>query len=478
MSVGMWARARDILLGRPAAGVVPPAVQLPLIALCLTLLSGLHDYIYLSLAGPVKDFWRLMGFGPGVVRLGDWSGAGWPLPPDAEAVRRIATGMAAATGLLGALAYLPFRALVRQPAGEGRLPGFIRHWWRSCLWGALLIPAVLVAAYLLPPLQWVESAALPACVAYLVLGPAMLARSELRSHSLRLARWRPECPECGYNLRRTTGDRCPECGEGFVSQGRAFRRWAVRRLDWDRRDRGNVAVAYVRTVAAILCRPCLAARGLCIPDRFGRSVRWAVAHLVAFAAVGTLLGGQLMLPKWAAASFVAGDSFHYYAAEQWLELPASRMALWTAQSFAAWFIAGAFIVLAGVLVALLAGGRRAAARAGLVKWALYLPPMLALLLFVLYGAQIVAGYRGSWGGFTGPAPTVAEIIVNLRPPRRLPTFVFALPFAAWWGLGGWVNPYLARRGWRVGLVYAYLFMAAWLLLTGLLFAPGALRTLL
>ncbi len=473
----IWARTRDVLIGRPAAGAGAPVVQLLLILLCLTLLGGLHDYIYLSLAGPVKDFWRLMRVGPDVVRLGDWSAVAW-LPPDAEAVRRIATGMAAGVGLLGAVAYPPFRVLVRDPADEPRLPYFIRQWWRSCLWGLLLIPAIFVAAYLLPASQWVESAVLLACVAYLVLGPAMLARSERRSRARRVARWRPECPECSYNLRRTTGERCPECGEAFVSQGRTFRRWAIRRLDWDRRDRGNLVVAYVRTSLMVLCRPCRAARGLCIPDRFGRASRWAAVHLIGFAVVGTLLGGQLMLPKWAAARLVAGDSVHYYAAEQWLELPASRMAVWTAQSFAAWFIAGAFIVLAGVLVTLLAGGRRAAARAGLIKWALYLAAVLPWLLFALYGMQAVAGYRGSWGNFTGAAPTPAEVVVNLWPPRRLPFFVLTLPFALWWGRGACVNPYLARRGSRVGLVYAYLLMAAWLLLASLLFAPGPLRALL
>jgi hypothetical protein len=154
------------------------------------------------------------------------------------------------------------------------------------------------------------------------------------------------------------------------------------------------------------------------------------------------------------------------------------MALWAGQSFAAWLVAGGVILLAGFLVTLLAGGRRAAAQAGVFKWTLYLATILPLASLSWYAPQVAreAG-PALWNAVRAGPPAPAEVAVRLRPPHRAPAVFLALPFAVWWGLGVSANPYLPRRGWRSALLHVYLFMAAWLLLV-VLFAPGALRALL
>ena len=64
---------------------------------------------------------------------------------------------------------------------------------------------------------------------------------------MRVSRWRPVCPDCGYSLRGATSDRCPECGVPYPTTARTYRRWAVRRLPWDRLHRGSLLIAYFKS---------------------------------------------------------------------------------------------------------------------------------------------------------------------------------------------------------------------------------------
>ncbi len=101
------------------------------------------------------------------------------------------------------------------------------------------------------------------------------------------------CPACGYDLRASPGDRCPECGLAVVDGG-------APRVPWERRcDLGRV-VAFARTAWVATARPGQLARAAAGPvdPAAARRFRWVVLAVVtavasaAFAAVVHRQGGM------------------------------------------------------------------------------------------------------------------------------------------------------------------------------------------
>lgn len=349
--------------------------------------------------------------------------------------------------------------------------GFVRAWWRNCLWGMLAVPFVPVVVEFLPESarDWLLCV-LP--VAYLVVGPGWWARRELGLRFGRL-RWRPECPECGYSLRRLTTDRCPECGVQFPTPAPTYRRWARRRLRWDRRDRGNLVVAYIKTVLAIVCCPCRAARGIIIPNRFPRALRWALVHLALYALLHAALSPDVI--QSAAVQAVLSPSMPAWArAEAAQNTPAARILLWSAQSFAAWLIALATFPALGSALGALVPGRHPAARRGIIKWSLYgcvLPPLAGVGLTTARWVRV--GWR-LWPDYNNVSMLLNDVLSHDYVP---PLILFATSYGVWWAAGVAGNPYLRRRGLGVFLLNAVSFVVAYYLLAEVVF-PGPLVELL
>ena len=368
--------------------------------------------------------------------------------------------------LEGALAYLLFRVFV--PTAPHVLERFVRNWWRACLWGTVLAPPAAILWALLPPhylLDWTGPVPL---LAGMVVGPAIAARLD-RPRRPRRSRWRPVCPECGYNLRRATGECCPECGSAFPTRSRVFRRWAIQRLIWDRKRRGSIPVAYLRTVLTILIRPCRAARGLVMPDRRGRAVRWALFHVALAALIGLMFSSDMYFTHWVFSRFWLSP---WVSREVMLlsEPPATRVSAWAIQSYAAWFVALGVIPLIGVMLSVLAPGRRWVARMAAVKWSLYCSAALPCVIGVWGGLKL------SWLPWSRVPALYILTSANVEIPFSIA--VPAVLCALWWSRGVSVNPYLRRRGMAVFLLNGYLFVLIWLLLTQLLLAPGSLAELL
>ncbi len=290
----------------------------------------------------------------------------------------------------------------------------------------------------------------------------------------RLARWRPVCPECGYSLRRLTSDRCPECGEAFPTPSRVYRRWANRRLPWERRVRGGVVFAYLRTILLIIFRPGRAARGVAIPDRYGKAVRWAVLHLVLLALVGSVCVSQTYFRDRALTPFLQMSGFF-----ETVEPSTGDLLVWTTESMAMWMVALGSLPLLGAALGIAMPGHHPAARRAIVKWSLYsfggvslglgimiVVGLLTWSIWLMSQLGIIRPGLGSWAGFLAGRP---------EPPWLV---VWAALYGFWWAVGAAGNPYLRRRGATVFLAHALTYIAAWLLLAKLLFNPGGLRELL
>ncbi|NUQ50240.1 MAG: hypothetical protein HUU27_10030, partial [Phycisphaerae bacterium] len=181
------------------------------------------------------------------------------------------------------------RGARRRGLSESRL--YARAWWRTCMWTsavasmwALIFPSDFNASRA----PGYELCALT-IVFGLLTGPVVFGRRDARLSPLR---WRPQCPECGYSVFRVTAGRCPECGAPYPSLLRHNRRWAIHRHPWDRRPREFVVAAYLKSAVMNGLCPCRAAWRLGSPDRFGRALRWAAAHLLLAALLATLLGSR------------------------------------------------------------------------------------------------------------------------------------------------------------------------------------------
>ncbi len=282
---------------------------------------------------------------------------------------------------------------------------------------------------------------------------------------MRMSRWRPVCPECGYSLRRLTEPRCPECGEPFPTTQKTFRRWAVRRLPWDRTHRSPLVFTYLKTLLLILFCPWKAGRGLAVPDRMGRAVRWAIAHVLVIAVCGTLLGTDQYYLDWARDRITKPVPTHPVRYDDQLA-PADRVVVWALQSFAAWVVLlGALIALAWFVGWLLPCLHQAAS-GGAIKWSLYCVPGCLLLFAVWYTY------------YTKNPPMLTGLIRGRLPPPVIPADLLAAFYVFWWVAGALHNPYARLRGIRSLLLGGVLYMACWLLLTRLLFPVGPLGRLL
>ncbi len=393
-------------------------------------------------------------------------GLGNMLPPQPEDALAIMVVLASIPGVEGILAFILYRAVTRRERFS--LAHFTRLWWRTCLWGLLAFP---IGAALVRYDVFAVWAIL--LTVYLLAGPAWLARRERRGPRVRRARWQPVCPECGYSLRRLTSDRCPECGEAFPTSSRVYRRWANRRLPWERRVRGGVATAYLRTILLIIFRPGRAARGVAIPDRYGQAVRWAALHLVVLALLGTGCLSQSYFRDTLITRLAKTDPFFATVGPS-----PGDLLIWIAQSFALWSLGAGLVPLLGAVLGFAVLGRHPAARRGIVKWSLYsfggisvalgvtiLVGFVSMTLWILADIGVMKVSLGSW----------YRLLVY---PAWLPpwTVVWATLYGCWWATGVAANPYVRRRGLAVFLANALLYVAVWLAFTRILFNPGVLRT--
>jgi len=299
---------------------------------------------------------------------------------------------------------------------------------------------------------------------------------------LRLSRWRPVCPECGYSLRGLVKPRCPECGTAMPTDSRVFRRWAVQRLPWDRARRGGIFVSYLHTLLWIWFWPWGAGWRVVLPDRWGRALRWASLNVLMVSAAGALLGNGLYFTRWFVYT-IWPDPLrhpHYFMFEP---APFDRVAAWLAQSMAAWVVVLVTLPLLGSFLSMVGWRRHLAAKWTGVKWSLYCSaalwiPMVAYYLVFLFFVPLALL----------PVQRVSvsvEVILD-NPPPDIPVWLLALAYGLWWALGLAANPYSRTRAqpmWglyvvSIGTLIVLAFIAAWFVLAWLLFPAGPLGDLL
>lgn len=284
----------------------------------------------------------------------------------------------------------------------------------------------------------------------------MLTRSFILGRpGLKMSRWRPVCPECGYSLRGSTGDRCPECGQPFPTSERFFRRWACRRLPWDRFDRRGRVRALVASVLWIIVTPTRAACGLSIPDRWGRAATWCAAWIL----VGSVAAATLGTHRNAIASVVWPDSGLLAYPDFWQVMwgPPRWRALWIAQSAATHAAHMALVVAIGIAVSLLQPWRHAAARRAGVKWSLYASAVMPLAVVAFVGAQAIAVVRAG-------SPAAAAALSQLRTASPMPLEIVVVAYLIWWSIGMAAGMFARSRsvpdafGYAVALGVAYMLV--------------------
>jgi hypothetical protein len=278
--------------------------------------------------------------------------------------------------------------------------------------------------------------------------------------ALRMSRWRPVCPECGYQLRGLLHPRCPECGVDFPTTNRTFRRWAIRRLPWDRLTRGSLLVAYLGTLLRILFVPWRAGQAVAVPDRWGRAIRWGAAHVLLCALAATMLGHWEYYPHWLANQFDPWPR-HPTDFSSW-DTPGHRVWIWAMQSTVAWMIVLASFPLVGVIVSLGMPRRHRAAKLTGAKWGLYASPVLLVTLAGWYGYYFIYPQTGY---YAPPHPP---------PPIELLAFVYG----TWWATGLVINQYDKYRWLMPVLPLTLCYACLWWGLTELLFPGGPLEALL
>jgi hypothetical protein len=444
----------DILLARPTANSRRTVYIYVLLIL-------LWHWIVINATNVLVDWW--LGYGS--------TSNGKPIPQSFKWSRVyeewLTFGFSATLLVLvileGLLGFLAFCVGNWRKSPDSRL--FIRTWWRACGWGTLVIPIVSLAIANGSMQYEIGGDGILLSVMFLIFAPAYLVRGELKPS--RRSRWRPECPECGYLLRGSTAPRCSECGTDFPTKRTTFRRWAVRRLPWDRTRRGSALSAYVKTIVRLCVSPAKAARGVTLPDRWHRCGWWTVGHLLLAASIAVLLGHDQNYIRWAA---------------EWISPPAyrppdllsnspplARITLWAGQSLIAWWLALVLPIAVACLISLCAPGRHRAARLGGVKWSLYLTPLLLLALL-------------GWNGFHFAFPPEARAKLpmacwSLRFPPDVPVWPLVGAYGIWWAIGITANLYNRSRHWTAAIGYAAAFFGLWLVTAGVLFAPGSLEVL-
>ncbi len=255
----------------------------------------------------------------------------------------------------------------------------------------------------------------------------------------------------------------------FPTTSTTFRRWAVRRIAWDRGRRGSVFIAYVRTLAVILFLPWRAGRRLVVPDHWPRCVRWAVVHIgLAIFFCALLANGRHTL-QWLTER-VSPSSFDPPHLEFPGDASAERVLVWFSQSFAAWAIALLYSVGLGSLLSVSIPGRHRAAKLGGVKWGLYLSSLFIVMLAAWYGYYVLNPPQAQAtlpASFTWTLPTPG-------PPAKL----LAGAYGVWWAAGMAANPYNRARTLRTFLGFALLYAGSWAIMAWVLFPAGALEALL
>jgi len=456
---GLVYELAGILLARPT--VAGPSVT----ALHLLLVLLWHPLIIALVQDLPGDLGRWMSASPSNIRVAQYPYVDFQTLAAAVYARgpaAIELAVTVAVACEGVLAYIGVRIVARRRRAPFAL--FVRAWWRACVYGIVLIPVALAlfstsSAVLSPSLCGLLVAT------YFLVLPALLADGELRPR-WHMPRWRPVCPECAYSLRRLALPRCPECGHALPVETRTFRRWAHPRLAWDRATRRGLPATHIRTLLTIIVCPCRAARGLLLPDRYGRAVRWCVAHLLLLALAGTAFGShgffwQHALAKWYASGPTPDDQYE-------AGMTPAVMATWAAQSLLTWIIMLGTLPALGVALGVIWPGRHPAARRAIAKWSLYATTVLVLAFL---GAN--AGPLANWcrAQFAASGPMIFH-------PKTPPALVVVLLYALWWARGVAANPYLRRRGVWVFLGNAALYLAAWLLLTVVLFPVREFQCLL
>ncbi len=458
-SRGLAHELAGILLARPT--VIGPWVTV----LHLILVLLWHPFIIALVQDLPDDLVWWMSASPTSPRVAQWTYVDLQTLAAAVYARgpaAIELAVTTAVACEGVLAYIGVRIVARRRRTPFAL--FVRAWWRACLYGIVLIPVALA-------LFGTSSAVLSPSLCGLLLGtyflvlPAILADAELHPR-WRMARWRPVCPECGYSLRRLALPRCPECGRALPVATHAYRRWARPRLAWDRATRGGLPATYVRTLLTIIVCPCRAARGLLLPDRYARAVRWCVAHVLLLALIGTAFGShgffwQHALTKWYASGPTPDDQYE-------AGMTAGVLATWAVQSLLTWIIMLGTLPALGVALGVIWPARHPAARRAIAKWSLYATTVLVLAFL---GAN--AGPLANWcrAQFAASGPMIFH-------PKTPPALVVVLLYALWWARGVAANPYLRRRGVWVFFGHAALYLAVWRLLIVAFFPMWELQCLL
>lgn len=286
---------------------------------------------------------------------------------------------------------------------------------------------------------------------------------------MRVSTWRPVCPECGYNLRGSAGERCPECGIALPTARRVYRRWAVRRLAWDRAHRSGFVSSYVRTLLTILFCPWRAGRALVLPDNWPRTLRWAGAHLLLAVVAGALLHNE-QYHVWAFKEHIWPSAFkHPYL---WAQVypPVGALFTWLGQSLIAWILLLGAIVSLGTLLSLGVPRRHRLAKVSGVKWSLYGVVLLVVVLAAWYGYYAINRPVIQMG-------FPPKFSFKTVPPS-VPLWSLVGVYGTWWAGGMACNPYNRIRGLRAFAAYALLYGIAWLALSRLFFSAGPLRAVL
>jgi hypothetical protein len=284
---------------------------------------------------------------------------------------------------------------------------------------------------------------------------------------LLLSSWIPVCPDCGYAVRGLPAPRCPECGIEFPSTCKTYRRWAFRRVAWDRVKRGPALSAYLRTLGLTLFLPWRAARGLALPDHWHRCLRWSVAHLVIVTLVCASLANGEIFVQWVVEQVLtlAFDPPHLQSLG---DVSCSRMLVWFSQSFTAWVIAILFPVGLASLLSIGIPGRHRAAKLGGIKWSLYLSSLYLVIVAAWYGYYYV----------NPPQSQEAITFTYALPMPGPPTMLLASAYGAWWAAGMAANPYNRVRTPIAFFGFTLLYVGSWAIMTWVLFPAGALDALL
>jgi hypothetical protein len=270
-------------------------------------------------------------------------------------------------------------------------------------------------------------------------------------------------------VRGLTASRCPECGVDFPTDKKTFRRWAVRRVAWDRVKRGGTLDSYLRTLFVVLFTPWRAGRALVVPDHWSRCVRWTVVHLMIAVVACAVLAGDGHMFRWVLQQ-VSPSSFDPPHMEFAIDAPAGLMLVWFSQSLAAWSIAMFFTVGLGVVLSMCIPGRRRAAKLGGVKWSLYLASMFIVIIAAWYGYYSLNPPQGQ-----SLFPTTFTYDLPAPGPSLV---VLAGAYGLWWAAGMAANLYNRKRGFPAFLGFALLYAGSWAIIAGVLFPLGPLDVLL